>query len=222
MSFNFERGKRLYNAKRYDLALKEFKGTGIDPSENLEFAYYTGITLTRLEQYDDALMYLEQIVSSSESFIHVYQCRMILGYIYTKTARYRLAEFEFLKTLEGGVRSRQVYASLGHICYLMRKVDESIKNLRTSLSLDSEYPNALNSLGFIYAEEEIDKKKAIELCKKAVNLKPGNPSYLDSLGWAHYKNGRLFEAQGYLKKALELLPKNKDITRHLKIVNSAL
>ncbi|MBN1696156.1 MAG: tetratricopeptide repeat protein [Spirochaetales bacterium] len=222
MSYTFERGKRLYEAKRYDLALKEFRGTGIDASENLEFAYFMGLTLTQLEHYDDALMYLEQIVSTHRSFVHVYQCRMILGYIYAKTRRFRLAEFEFLKTIEGGVRSRQVYASLGHICYLLRKVDESIKNLRHSLSLDAEYPNALNSLGFIYAEEEIDKEKALHLCKKAVNISPNNPSYLDSLGWAHFKIGRPFEAQGYLRKALELLPKNKEISRHLKIVTSSL
>jgi tetratricopeptide (TPR) repeat protein len=222
MKYNIERGKRFYHIKKYDLAIREFEGMDLEPSENPELAYYMGLSLTQLKRYEEALNYLEQIVNSRYSFFHVNQCRMILGYIYSETGRFKLAEFEFLQTLKGGVRSSQVYSSLGHVYYRMRKIDESIDSLRQALSIDENYPNALNSLGYIYAEEEINKVKAIELCNKAVAIKPNNPSYLDSLGWAHYKYGRSAEAQGFLRRALELLPGNKEIAGHLKIATGSL
>ena len=88
--------------------------------------------------------------------------------------------------------------------------------------MDADYPSALNSLGYIYAEEDIDTLKAVELCKKAVHIRPKNPSYLDSLGWAHFKNNRIQEARGYLRRALDILPGNKQIAHHLKVVMESL
>jgi tetratricopeptide (TPR) repeat protein len=222
MNYSIERGKRFYRLKKFKQAIKEFEGTGIEPSEDLDLAYYMGLALTQLQRYDEALIFLEQVVSSRSSYLHVTQCRRILGYIYSETGRFQLAEFEFRKTLHGGVRSCQVYGSLGHVYYQMRRVDDSVDVLKKALSIDPDYPSALNSLGYIYAEEEINKQKAIELCKKAVNIKPKNPSYLDSLGWANFKNNRIQEARGYLRKALDILPGNKQIAQHLKIVMQSL
>jgi tetratricopeptide (TPR) repeat protein len=218
MSYNFERGKKFYEEKKYDLAVRELAGVAIDPSVNLEYAYYYGLTLTQLAKYEEALFYLEQVVSSRYSFLHEYQCRMILGYIYTKTGRYHLADYEFRKTLRSGMESRQIFASLGHVSYHLKRLDDSVMYLKKSLNLDAEYPSALNSLGYIYAEEEIDRNKGLELCTKAVTLKPKNPSYLDSLGWACHKLGRSSQAREYLKQALDILPGNKDIQRHMRIV----
>jgi tetratricopeptide (TPR) repeat protein len=143
---------------------------------------------------------------------------MILGYIYTQTERYHLAEYEFRKTLRNGMESRQIFASLGYVSYRLKRLDDSVMYLKKSLNIDGNYPSALNSLGFIYSEEEIDRNKGFELCSKAVSLKPKNPSYLDSLGWACYKLGKSAQARDYLKQALDMLPGNKDIRKHMQIV----
>jgi tetratricopeptide (TPR) repeat protein len=217
VSYNFERGKRFFELGKYDLAVKEFSGLTLDPQSNIDYAYYYGLSLTRIGKYEEALFFLEQVVSARQSFLHEFQCRMILGYIYTVTGRYHLADYEFRKTLRSGMESRQIYSSLGHVSYRLKRLDDSIMYLKKSLNLDPEYPTALNSLGFIYAEEEIDKKKGFDLCRKAVTLKPDNPTYLDSLGWASYKLGDTGLAREFLKKALDLLPGNKEIKRHIQI-----
>jgi tetratricopeptide (TPR) repeat protein len=211
-------GIKHYNSKRYEKALAEFQSSDVDPAENSDLAYYIGLTLTKLEKYDDALIYLEQVVTSHKSFLHVYQSRMILGYIYAITNRYRLAEFEFQKLLDAGLESTQIYASMGYIYYSQGKTHESVEYLEKALALDPLYANALNSLGYIYAEEETELVKALEYCKKASELKPENSAYLDSLGWACYKLGDYREARRCLRKALDLSPGNKEIARHLKTV----
>jgi tetratricopeptide (TPR) repeat protein len=222
MEASVARGIKFYNTKRYEQALEEFRALDIDPSENSEVAYYIGLTLTQLGRFDEGLVYLEQVVNSHTSFLHIYQSRMILGYIYSVTGRYKLAEFEFNKLIELGMESIQIFASLGYIYYGQQMVDESIEILEKALQLDPDYPNALNSLGFIYAEEGIDRKKALALCKRAVQLKPNNAAYLDSLGWALFRNGQLEEARATLRKALDLASGNREIARHLKTVISEL
>ena len=218
MEASIERGIRYYNTKRYAQALQEFQEADADPTENPELAYYLGLTLTQLERFEEGLLYLEQVVSMHNSFLHIFQARMILGYIYSITGRFPLAEFEFNKLLEMGMESVQIYASLAYIYCRQKNVDRSVDLLEKALSLDPDYPNALNSLGFIYADEDIDPQKALEYCKKAVLLRPDHAPYLDSLGWALYKCGNLAEARNQLRMALDLAPGNREIARHLRVV----
>ena len=67
--------------------------------------------------------------------------------------------------------------------------------LQKALDLDARNANALNSLGFILAEEKLDPARAVTLCRQAVDIAPRNPAYLDSLGWALFQQGGLDEAK---------------------------
>ena len=59
------------------------------------------------------------------------------------------------------------------------------------------------------------------MIRKAVDIDPTNPSYLDSLGWVHFKLGKLAEAELYLKEALRQDPSSATINEHLGDVYSA-
>lgn len=218
MTHHLERGKNLYSSGLYKLALGELKKADDGSFSNPELCYYIGLAYTQLREYEQALFYLEQVVSSDLSFLHSYQCRMVLGYIYTETGRFQLAEYEFKKNLEEGTQSLQVYTSLAHVSYIQRKVEASVEFLKSALRLNPDYPAALNSLGFIYAEEELNIPEALAFCRRAVHLKPDSAAYLDSLGWANFKAGKHEEARAYLRKALSQQPNNKDIVRHMKAV----
>ena len=141
---------------------------------------------------------------------------MVLGYIYSVTGRYRLAEFEFTKVSELGLQSSQALAALGFVYYAQKKVPESIETLKKALEMEPKNPNALNSLGFIYAEEKIDPQKAVSLCRQAVEAAPRNAAYLDSLGWALFRLGSLDEARSSFRRALDLAPGNREIAAHMR------
>ncbi len=222
MKPDIKRGIKLYHSKKYELALKEFKLLEEEGNLNIEVIYYIGLCLTQLERYDEALLYLEQVAQSEFSFLHVFQSRMVLGFIYSVTKRYKLAEYEFNKLLNSGLESSQIYAALGYVYYSQGRIKESIEVLEKALDMDPDNANALNSLGFILAEEEIDIKRAIELCERAVKIKPKNAAYLDSLGWALYKRGKYLEAQNALRRALDLMPGNPHIVGHMKDVLAKL
>ena len=53
------------------------------------------------------------------------------------------------------------------------------------------------------------------LIQRALTIEPDNPSYLDSLGWAYFQQGKLDLADPPLTAAAEKLPKNSVIQDHL-------
>jgi len=216
------RAVRHYHAHRYEQAVAELQTPGEESSGNPESDYYLGLALTQLGRHEDALVALDKVVNSHFSFLHIMQARMVLGYIYSVTGRYRLAEFEFAKVNEIGLQSSQAFAALGYACYAQRKVRESIEALTKALELDPKNANALNSLGFIYAEEKVDLGKALTYCRQAVELAPRNAAYQDSLGWAYFRLGDFGEARTSFRRALDLAPGNKEIAAHLRSAMDAL
>lgn len=87
--------------------------------------------------------------------------------------------------------------------------------LREILKQSAGNPIALNNLGYFLLERNIRFEEALELIKKAVAIEPENPSYLDSLGWAYFKLGKLADAEKHLIEASRLDPESATIQDHL-------
>ena len=218
MADRFLEGRQLYKLGKYRQALSEFLRVSDEPLEDPDLSYYLGLCYSKIQEWDDALLYLEQVVNSHDNILRIYQSRMILSYIYTITGRIKLAEFELNKLIEEGFESPQVFSNFSYIYYEAGKTELSIEYLYKALDLDPDNANALNSLGYILSDRNIDPGRGIEFCKKAVKAKPENPAYLDSLGWAFFRSGQNDEARHYLKRAFELANGNKTISAHLRAV----
>ena len=72
------------------------------------------------------------------------------------------------------------------------------------LQISPNFPEALNYLGYMWAERGMKLEKAHELIEKAVKLEPKNAAYLDSLGWVLYKLNQPKEALENIQKAIDL------------------
>ena len=55
----------------------------------------------------------------------------------------------------------------------------------------------------------------MSLVERALQIDPGNGAYLDSLGWAYYKQNRVDLAEAPLREAAKLLPAVSVIQDHL-------
>jgi tetratricopeptide (TPR) repeat protein len=70
-----------------------------------------------------------------------------------------------------------------------------------------EFPDdveAMNDLGYLWADSGKHLKRALAMVQKAVDAEPDNSAYRDSLGWALYRLGRIAEALVQLEKAVAL------------------
>ena len=60
----------------------------------------------------------------------------------------------------------------------------------------------------------INIDKGIKLVKKALELIPNNPAFLDSLGWGYFKKGNYKKAYKYIREAYKLMPEDPVLTEH--------
>jgi Flp pilus assembly protein TadD len=67
----------------------------------------------------------------------------------------------------------------------------------------------------MFAEQGERLDEAVTLLQRALKVEPDNPSYLDSLGWAHFQQGRVDLADGPLTEAAGKLQKSSVVQDHL-------
>lgn len=87
--------------------------------------------------------------------------------------------------------------------------------LRAMIERDPKDANALNSLGYMFADRGERLDEAVVLLQRALTVEPENPSYLDSLGWAYFKQSNLELADPPLSAAAGQQPANSVIQDHL-------
>jgi tetratricopeptide (TPR) repeat protein len=215
-------GIRLFRMKRYDLCLKELlqvDGNGFSGDENAELAYYLGLCYTKLGRYEDALLYLDQVITAGQNVMRSYQCRMTLAYIYVTTKKTKMAEFELARLQKSGFESVQLYTTLAYAAWAQKDGKGAIELYEKALDMDENNTTAMNGLGYVLVETNDDLIRGLRLCRRAVDRKPQNPAYLDSLGWAYFKNGEIIESRTWLRRAIDAAPKEKEIQDHYRIVS---
>jgi tetratricopeptide (TPR) repeat protein len=189
----------------------------LDP-ENPEVNYFIGMAYTKMGEYEMGSASLEKAIASGMAYINRVHARMILGYIYTLQEEYEKALDMFKEIAKSGFGSAQVYAAIGYVMDRLGDFKKAVMNLYRAIEIDPKNANAHNSLGFIFAEANLNLEEALKECKIAVSIDKDNPAYLDSLGWVYHKLGKAKEAKIYLNKALEKTPDNEEIRTHLQAV----
>ncbi len=81
-----------------------------------------------------------------------------------------------------------------------KKIDEAIKNLERALEKNPGSSKINNYLGYLYADNNIKLERSLFLINRALSVEPENGAYMDSLGWAYFRQGKYNLA---LKKLLE-------------------
>jgi len=94
--------------------------------------------------------------------------------------------------------------------------------VRDVLRREPENPTALNFLGYLWADHDRNLEEAVELIVRAIAQDPDNGAFIDSLGWAYYRMGRLGEARVQLERAVRLTGGDAVVREHLADVYNAL
>ncbi len=108
-----------------------------------------------------------------------------------------------------------VWFLLGAIYNDEKNYDEAEQMFRKSLEIKPHDPEVLNDYGYMLVDRGIRLDEAISMIHSAVNEDPTNGAYLDSLGWAYFKQGNLPEAQQYLQQAISHDSTDPTILGHL-------
>ncbi len=138
-----------------------------------------------------------------------------LASIYEDEKKYSAAEELIQEGLRINTGSVDLHFSLGVLFEKTDRFEQSIEAMKTVLKMEPDHAEALNFIGYMYADRGIHLEEAERMIRKALQMKPGNGYMIDSLGWVCFRTNRLEEAVRYLKEAVEALPEDAAILEHL-------
>ena len=90
----------------------------------------------------------------------------------------------------------------------------SDKDLIKSLSMKPDDPYVMNYLAYGWLERNYKIDEAVVMLNKAYQKKKNDPYIIDSVGWGHYLIEDYVNAEKFIQKAIELMPKDPIVNDH--------
>jgi len=143
----------------------------------------------------------------------------------------KIHAFEQLLETRGRSRAGWVYRAadaLGRLYLSEGDREMAIQSLELAVTGLKDDADLLNTLGFLYADENDHLDRAAALVRRALEVAPPDTPepvvgyYRDSLGWALFRQGKLDSALTELELANRLAPDTPEIREHLVETYAAL
>jgi tetratricopeptide (TPR) repeat protein len=84
--------------------------------------------------------------------------------------------------------------------------------LRKSIALDpANSAETYNYIGYMWADHNMNLDEAEAMIKRALESEPNNASYLDSLGWVEFRNGKFDQALSDLLRAAKAVERDDPV-----------
>jgi tetratricopeptide (TPR) repeat protein len=185
--------------------------------EQSEFVRLEAETLTDLGRVDDAVALMRTRLKGALEDFDVY---LTVSGLYVQAGRGREGVLAARKALELAPPDRQdlLVAALITLSSAQERAGDtkgSEESLRSVLAIKPNDPTALNNLGYFLVERNERLPEALQMIQRAVQAEPTNSSFLDSLGWAYFKLGKLDEAERHLRQAALRDATSATIQEHL-------
>jgi len=139
----------------------------------------------------------------------------VLGMALEKQKRPAEAEAVLKQGVQSSPNDLNLRIVLGSFLERAGKSAEAEAEYNQGLRIDSNNPTVLNNLGYLLVERGVRLEEALKMIQRAVDASPKNGAFLDSLGWAYFKLGKLDEAERYLTEAARLYIGSATVQEHL-------
>jgi tetratricopeptide (TPR) repeat protein len=194
--------------RKWPEAIENFrKAMILDP--NLEPVYYAlADAYVRDEKPQEAIA---TISKARQLFGSSFQVEFAASLAYSSAKDYpsalrALTAAELIaKTTETNRLNESLFFQLGAMHERNKDYETADKYFRKCLERNPDFAEALNYLGYMWAEQGKKLDEAYELIDKAVKLEPENAAFLDSMAWVLYQQGKAKEALPWMEKALKLV-----------------
>jgi len=169
--------------------------------------------LSELKRTTEAITLLRRLVENPDRRRPPYYS--LLSRMYVNQGQLAAAHETLAKGIELYPDNVSLLFSYGLLLEEEKKQNEALVWMEKVLSLQPDHVEALNYLGYTWADNNINLEKALEYIQKANGLKPDNGFILDSLGWVYFRLGDLDRARDELEHAIALEPEDPNIHDHL-------
>jgi len=163
-------------------------------------------------QTDAALMSLRQLIRNEP--------RMSAAYTVLSAALMRKKAYkELLSETEPALALEEVPVQLlfnrAAAFEGLKQFSEAAGQIKQLFTIEPDNIEALNFLGYLYAEQGVHLEEAEQLIRRALKERPGNGYYLDSLAWVHYQRAEYDKALSVQRQAISKVPDDPVMHEHL-------
>ena len=209
--------ENFYYQKKYDASKKIYKSIKlIGPA----YSWYASksIAAILLNTHDEkkSISSLEKEFSSlkNKNFEHYYELANFYkdNEYFEKSIEYYSIVLEKIK--KNHYLIPKILDRRGTSYERIGKWHKAEKDLTESLKIVPDEPYVLNYLAYSWIEKDINLDKALEMLKRATELRKDDGYIIDSLGWGYYSRKNYIDAEKYLRKAVMLKPLDPIINDH--------
>jgi len=173
---------------------------------------HLGRLLSRLKRPDEAVPHFRQALALNPALLDAV---LMLGVTLMQVSRHDEAAAIFRDALQRHLGSADLRFNLGTAYDKLGRFDDMVGEMREAIRLDPAHADALNYLGYTFAERDMSLEEAVALIQRALAVTPQSGAYLDSLAWAYFKLGRLDEALETMQKAMAVAQDDPVMFEHL-------
>ena len=209
-----------YQEEDYTTSLAQL--THIDPkSDNLEEAVYLQTRiLQKLGNIEEAISLLKKHTATAIGRSPLFYA--LLSSLYQEKGDNHASLTLMQTAVDLYPDNQRLLFEYGLVLEKNGMSDQAVEMMEKVLKLQPDHPEALNYIGYTWADKNIHLDKALEYILRADALKPNNGFIIDSLGWAYYRLGDFPQAVRELERSLQLIPDDPHIYEHLGDVYRAL
>ena len=192
-------------------AISEYKMVG-PGREYLAAQVRIAALLADQDRLDDARAHLEnQRANNPDRYNRLV---MIEGQLLSERGH----EAEFFELLETVIQKQPENVELLYFRAMtgqsLGRLDVLEQDLLRVIEIDPGNADAMNALGYTLADQTDRHDEALVLIERALEIKPNEAAFIDSLGWVQYRLENYKDAVTNLRKALSLFD-NDEVAAHL-------
>lgn len=202
-----------FQAKQYDNALTELRKIGAEAEEYEDGLLLQVRTLREQARPEQAVQLLEAALAGKLQLspdIH-----LLLAGLYQAAEQEEACRRVFERALTVYPEDERLLYEYGLFLDRTEKRPQAMKIMEKLVKINPEHAGALNYLGYTWADSKANLNQAFLYLSRAVKLKPDNAYIRDSLGWLHYRQGKIDEARKMLEQAVSMSPDDPAMLDHL-------
>lgn len=213
-------GLILFQDSNYDSALSHLDHVGVKSDIFEESVYLKTRIFKQLNEPKRSIELLKKNLLNPDSRSPLFYA--LLSSLYQEQKK----NPEAITLLESAIQiypdNPQLFFEYGLLLERNGMYQQAILKMEKVIEIQPEHAEALNFIGYTWADNNINLDRALAYIKKAVELKPENGYIADSLGWVYFRLGQLKKAETALEYALKLEPQDPHIYDHLAEVYASL
>jgi tetratricopeptide (TPR) repeat protein len=168
--------------------------------------------------YDKANKYDQAIAALNDALKNKPNDTELMGFmvgIYQEKKDYPTAIEITRKMIALDPKSDKYHFTLGALLDQTKQKDAGVNEMKRAIEINPKNAQALNYLGYTYADSGTNLDEAERLIKRALAVEPEDGFYVDSLGWVYYQRGDYKKAVVELERAVNITNNDPTITEHL-------